>query len=130
MILTVGLKKLREENEDVKKSLASMKKDYSKLKDALTEERTALETQMEDLKAENLGLKNNSENEGESRCDHETIDKYKEFLSRAQAEYKSVENERKKENEKHKAELENLSLKRIETEEKYGQVLKERELVK
>ena len=78
-----------------------MKVDYSKLKDTLTEERVVIETQMEELKAENERIKER----GETNCDHDSIAKYKEFLKRAQNEYESLETEVKKEKEKHKSEL-------------------------
>ena len=49
--------KLTEENNQLKKNVKNMKVDYSKLKDTLTEERVVIETQMEELKAENERIK-------------------------------------------------------------------------
>ena len=118
--------KLTEENNELKKNMDKIKVDYSKLKDNLTEERVAIETQLEELKAENERIKESVE----TNSDHDSIAKYKEFLKRAQNEYKSLETELKKEKEKHKTELDKISLARVQTEEKYGQVVKEREVFK
>ena len=50
-----------------------MKGDYSRLKDALAEERIVLEKDIEDLKAENIRMKESANNE--SGCDHDSINK-------------------------------------------------------
>ena len=86
--------KLQEENVSLKQNLESLKGDYSRLKDALAEERIVLEKDIEDLKAENIRIKESANNE--SGCDHDSINKYREFLKRAQDEYKFLENDRKK----------------------------------
>ena len=94
----------------------------------LTREKAAIHKDLEKLNAENSKLKEKINEETESSPGRNDISKYKEFLKRAQDEYKSLQNEHKKENEKHRNELEQISLKRLETEGRYGQVVKEKEL--
>ena len=116
-----SVRKLNEEKEVLKKKVEEL--DLNNIK--TNEEKTKLEDNIKELKAGNQKMK-----ETENASSNDDVLKYKEFLRRAQNEYKSLEQECKKENEKHKVEINNLSLKRLETEEKYGQVVKERELFK
>jgi hypothetical protein len=95
----------------------------------LIEKNQVLMKNVESLLAENLNLKEVRESNSNPQPNDE-VNKYKEFLKRTQEEYKALGSELKKEKEKHKLEVDNLAMKRMETEEKYGKVIKERETFK
>ena len=78
---------------------------------------------MESLQAENLNLKEVVESNTSNPEPNDEVNKYKEFLKRTQDEYKALGSELKKEKEKHKLEVDNLAMKRMETEEKYRRVI-------
>ena len=111
-----------EDNVALKTKLSETESNNEKL----TGEKEALEKNIAELNVENQRMKENEQSGTPSQ--NQDLIKYKEFLKRAQDEYKNLQNEHKKENEKQKAEIEKISLKRLETEERYGQVVKEKEL--
>ena len=115
-------RKLLEDNVALKTKLSETESNTEKL----TGEKEALEKNIAELNVENQRMKENEQSGTPSQ--NQDLIKYKEFLKRAQDEYKNLQNEHKKENEKQTAEIEKISLKRLETEERYGQVVKEKEL--
>ena len=107
------------ENIDLIDRLKSSLKDIETENDFIKQNNVILIENIKKLETENAQLK-------DIPLDSEVV-RYKEFLKRTQEEYKALEKEVAKEKDKHKVEIDNLSLKRIETEEKYGRVIKEKE---
>ena len=119
------LKKLKDENAVLKQNLEEKTIENSKLSD----ENVSLKLHLERLQCDVTKLKDSLDNP-EPADGVEEVNKYKEFFKRAQVEYKVLESEMKKLKETHKVEVNVLMQKRLVTEEKYGQVIKERELFK
>jgi hypothetical protein len=118
-------KQLKAENKILKQSLVEKEIEMSKLK----ENNEEIGETARKLQTENSQLKEHTSNT-RSEGDNDEVKKYKEFMTRVQGEYNALEKEVKRIKEKHQVEIDALSLKRMETEEKYGQVLKEKELFK